>query len=89
MVKDWKHWRKLKFKYIVDGHPAPQCYIYCEHTVKVLTDALTVKDREIIEHKKSYAERDLSRVFFTEKHCRNLWLLLIYFPISEKTVKRQ
>lgn len=66
-----------------------KCYIYCEHTVKVLTDALTVKDREIIEHKKSYAERDLSRVFFTEKHCRNLWLLPIYFPISEKTVKRQ
>lgn len=66
-----------------------KCYIYCEHTVKVLIDALTVKDREIIEHKKSYAERDLSRVFFTEKHCRNLWLLLIYFPISEKTVKRQ
>lgn len=40
-----------------------KCYIYCEHTVKVLIDALTVKDREIIEHKKSYAERDLSRVF--------------------------
>ena len=24
-------------------------YIYCEHRVKILTDALTAKDREIIE----------------------------------------
>lgn len=32
-----------------NGEQGQMLYIYCEYTVKILTDALTVKDREIIE----------------------------------------
>lgn len=51
--------KKLKIKYDrkqfrniymgPNGKQGQMLYIYCEHRVKILTDALTVKDREIIE----------------------------------------
>lgn len=60
-----------------NGKQGQMLYIYCEHTIQILTDALTVKDREIIESINAsclIAEIEHKKFLRKKKCCCKKWV---------------